>query len=245
MSIKITYLTVVRVLTQILHDRRTLVILLVVPCVLLTLLRFIFNGRSDIFDQIGLMLLGIFPFTSMFLVTSVAMLRERVSGTLERLLSTPANKLDLLFGYGIAFALIAIVQAGVASAVTYLLLGLESQGSIATVLMIAAATAILGSSTGLLTSAFAQTEFQALQFMPAVVVPQILLCGLIWPREQMSTALQAISNVLPLRYSAGALREVETYPLPTGTMWRDLLVVAAFAVVLLAAAAATLRRRTA
>ncbi|MBJ8339540.1 MULTISPECIES: ABC transporter permease [Antrihabitans] len=245
MSVRITLNTVGRVLTQIWHDRRTLAVLLLVPCMLLTLLRFIFDGRPDIFDQIGLMLLGIFPFVSMFLVTSVAMLRERVSGTLERLLSTPVQKLDLLFGYGIAFALVAIIQASVASAVTYGLLGLRSQGSVAVVILIAASTAVLGSSTGLLTSAFAKSEFQALQFMPAIVVPQILLCGLIWPREEMSGALQALSNVMPLRYAAEALREVETYPLPTDLMWRDLAVIVVFALLLIAGGAATLRRRTA
>ncbi|MFH5208467.1 ABC transporter permease [Antrihabitans sp. NCIMB 15449] len=245
MSVRITLNTVGRVLTQIWHDRRTLAVLLLVPCMLLTLLRFIFDGRPDIFDQIGLMLLGIFPFVSMFLVTSVAMLRERVSGTLERLLSTPVQKLDLLFGYGIAFALVAIIQASVASAVTYGLLGLRSQGSVAVVILIAASTAVLGSSTGLLTSAFAKSEFQALQFMPAIVVPQILLCGLIWPREEMSGALQALSNVMPLRYAAEALREVETYPLPTDLMWRDLAFIVVFALLLIAGGAATLRRRTA
>lgn len=245
MSLKITFNTVGRVLTQIWHDRRTLAVLLLVPCMLLTLLRYIFDGRPDIFDQIGLMLLGIFPFVSMFLVTSVAMLRERVSGTLERLLSTPVQKLDLLFGYGIAFALVAIVQASVASAVTYGVLGLRSQGSVAVVILIAASTAVLGSSTGLLTSAFAKSEFQALQFMPAIVVPQILLCGLIWPREEMSGALQALSNVMPLRYAAEALREVETYPMPTDLMWRDLAVIVVFALLLIAGGAATLRRRTA
>jgi ABC-2 type transport system permease protein len=245
MSIKITLNTVLRVLTQIRHDHRTLAVLLLVPSVLLILLKNIFADRPDIFDQIGLMLLGIFPFVSMFLVTSVAMLRERVSGTLERLLSTPVHKLDLLFGYGIAFAMVAVVQATIATAVSYLLLGLRSQGSPAVVIVIAAATAVLGSSTGLLTSAFARTEFQALQFMPAVVVPQILLCGLIWPREDMSAFLQAVSHAVPLRYAAEALGEIETYPLPTDLMWRDLLIIVAFAVVLLAGGAATLRRRSA
>jgi ABC-2 type transport system permease protein len=244
MSIKITLNTALRVLTQIQHDHRTLAVLLLMPSLLLILLKNIFADRPDIFDQIGLMLLGIFPFVSMFLVTSVAMLRERVSGTLERLLSTPVHKLDLLFGYGIAFAMVAVVQAAVATAVSYLLLGLQSQGSPAVVIVIAASTAGLGSSTGLLTSAFARTEFQALQFMPAIIVPQILLCGLIWPREEMSSLLQAVSHAVPLRYAAEALGQIETYPLPTNLMWRDLLIIVAFAVVLLAGGAATLRRRS-
>lgn len=236
--------TTARVLTQIRHDRRTVGLLLVVPSVLLTLLRFVFNGRPDIFDQLGLMLLGIFPYVSMFMVTSVAMLRERTTGTLERLMSTPLSKMDLLLGYGLAFAAVAVVQAAVAATVAYQFLGLESQGSIAAVLLIVIATAVLGSSTGLLTSAFAQSEFQAMQFMPALVIPQLLLCGLVWPREEMSGFLQGLSNVVPLRYAAQGLTEIGTYPHPTTTMWIDLAVVAAFAAASLLTGAVTLRRRS-
>lgn len=243
MSPRLTWWTVRRVLTQLRHDRRTIALILVVPSVLLALLRYVFDGRPDIFDQIGLLLLGIFPFTSMFLITSVAMLRERTTGTLERLLSMPLHKLDLLLGYGIAFALVAMVQAAVAATVAYGLLGLQTQGAVAVVLLIVVATAVLGSSTGLFTSAFARTEFQALQFAPSIIIPQLLLCGLIWPREEMAGPLRAVSNVVPLRYAAEALGEVGTYPLPTTLLWRDLAVVLAFGLVLLALGAVTLRRK--
>lgn len=244
MSIRLTLWTAARVLNQLRHDRRTIGLILIVPSVLLTLLHFVFDARPDIFDQIGLLLLGIFPFTSMFLITSVAMLRERTTGTLERLLSMPLNKLDLLVGYGLAFAAVAVVQATVAAAVAYRLLGLQTQGQMAVVLVIVVATAVLGSSTGLFTSAFARTEFQALQFAPAVIIPQLLLCGLIWPREEMSGPLQGASNVVPLRYAAEALGEVGTYPQPTVLLWRDLAIILAFGVTLLALGAATLRRRS-
>ncbi|MEU2033806.1 ABC transporter permease [Nocardia amamiensis] len=244
MSLRLTGWTALRVLNQLRHDRRTIGLILVVPSVLLTLLRFVFDDRPDIFDQIGLLLLGIFPFTSMFLITSVAMLRERTTGTLERLLSMPMNKLDLLLGYGIAFAVVGMVQAVVAATVAYRLLGLQTQGRIAVVLLIVVSTAVLGSSTGLFTSAFARTEFQALQFAPSVIIPQLLLCGLIWPREEMAGVLQAASNVVPLRYAAEALGEVGTYPLPTTLLWRDLVVVLVFGVAFLALGAVTLRRRS-
>ncbi|MFF2554434.1 ABC transporter permease [Nocardia sp. NPDC058058] len=244
MSISLTLATTARVLTQVRHDRRTIALVITVPSLLLALLRYIFVDRLDIFDQIGLMLLGIFPFTSMFLITSVAMLRERVSGTLERLLSTPLHKLDLLFGYAIAFAALAAVQASIACAIAYGLLDLRTQGNIATVLLIAVSTAILGCCTGLLTSAFARTEFQALQFMPAIVFPQILLCGLIWPRADMSTPLQLASDIMPLRYAAEAMSEVGTFPLPTTTLWLDLLILALFAIATLLGGAATLRRQS-
>ncbi len=231
-----------RILRQLKHDKRTIGLLIVVPNLLLTLLYFMFDSR--IFNGLALIMLGIFPFLIMFLITSIAMLRERTTGTLERLLTTPLRKTDLLFGYGIAFGLAATIQAAVVSVVAYLFLGLDTQGSPGYVIVIAAANAVLGVALGLLASAFAKTEFQAVQFMPVVVLPQILLCGLFVAREQMAGWLQAISDVLPLTYSVEALQEVGRFADPTSTMWRDLAIVGGAVVVALVAAAATLRRRT-
>jgi ABC-2 type transport system permease protein len=180
----------------------------------------------------------------MFLITSIAMLRERTSGTLERLFTTPVGKLDLLFGYGIAFGLAAAVQAAVASGIAYWVFDMQVAGSIGLVILIAVANAVLGVALGLLCSAFARTEFQAVQFMPVVVVPQLLLCGLFVPRALMAGWLQGISDALPLSYSVEALTEVGAHPDPTGMMWRDLFIVVGAVVVALALGAATLRRRT-
>src|SRR5919201_61068 len=119
MSPRITLQTTARILRQLRHDPRTIALLLVVPTLLLTLMRYVFDAQPQIFDRVGLIMLGVFPFIAMFLITSVAMLRERTTGTLERLLTTPMHKLDLLLGYGLAFALAAAVQAGVVSAVAY------------------------------------------------------------------------------------------------------------------------------
>jgi ABC-2 type transport system permease protein len=244
MSPRITVATSGRILRQLRHDRRTVAMLIVVPVLLLTLLYFMYHNAGPTFDRIALIMLGVFPFVIMFLVTSIAMLRERTSGTLERLLTTPLGKLDLLFGYGTAFGLAAAVQASVAVGATYWLLGLETTGSPTIVVLIAVVNAILGVALGLFCSAFARTEFQAVQFLPVVVVPQILLCGLFVPRDEMVGWLQAISNVLPLSYAVDALVQVGRYADPTPTMWRDLTVVVGAAVVALVLAAATLRRRT-
>jgi ABC-2 type transport system permease protein len=244
MSPRITFATTGRILRQLRHDRRTVVLLLVVPVLLLTLLYFMYHNAGPTFDRISLIMLGVFPFVIMFLVTSIAMLRERTTGTLERLLTTPLGKLDLLFGYGIAFGLAAAAQAAVAVGAAYWLLGLETTGSAALVVVIAVVNAILGVALGLFCSAFARTEFQAVQFLPVVVVPQILLCGLFVPREQMVGWLQAVSDVLPLTYAVEALAQVGRYADPTATMWRDLTVVVGAAIAALILAAATLRRRT-
>ena len=243
MSARITAATTLRVLQQIRHDPRTIGLLLVVPGALLWLLHELLGDLA--FDRLGAPMLGIFPFISMFLVTSIAMLRERTTGTLERLMSLPLGKLDLLLGYGIAFAALAVVQATVTSLVAFGLLGLDSQGPAWLIVVLAVANALLGMALGLFLSAFAQTEFQAVQFMPAFVLPQILLAGLLVPRERMAEPLEWISHALPLTYAYDALAQVTATGEVDGRLWRNLGVVAGCIVLALALGAATLRRRTA
>ena len=245
-----TAATAGRVLRQLRHDPRTIAMMLLVPGLLLGLLYLLWAdlptppGQVSTFDRIGLTMLGIFPFVVMFLVTSIAMLRERTSGTLERLLTTPLSRPALLAGYGCAFGLAAAVQALVTVAVATTVYDLEVAGPPALVVLIAVVDAVLGVALGLLASAFASSEFQAVQFMPVIVLPQFFLCGLLVPREQMAGWLQAVSDVLPLTYAVDALQEVGRSTEPTGTMWVDVAVVAGAAALALALAAGTLRRRT-
>jgi ABC-2 type transport system permease protein len=245
MSPRLTLVTAGRILRQLRNDKRTIAMIIVIPTVLLTLLRYLFDAQPPVFDRIGLIMLGVFPLVVMFLLTSVAMLRERTSGTLERLLTTPIGKADILFGYGLAFAVAAAVQAAVVSVVSYWLLGLDTLGEQWLVIVIATANAVLGVALGLFFSAFANSEFQAVQFMPAVILPQVLLCGMFTPRDQMADWLKVISDVLPMSYAVEALAEVGANSEPTGTMWRDLGIIVGCVVVALFAGAATLRRRTA
>lgn len=245
MSARITLATAARVGQQLRRDPRTLALILVVPCVLMWLLSEIFGSDSRTFQEIAVPMLGLFPFIIMFLVTSITMLRERTGGTLERLMTTPLHKFDLLAGYGIAFALVAALQAIVVSGVAYLLIGLDTEASAGIVIVLAIANAVCGTALGLLVSAFANTEFQAVQFMPAVIFPQILVCGLFVARDQMAQWLQYLSDVMPLTYAYGALAEVSEHGEMTNTAWIDLAVVAGVALLALAAGAATLRRRTA
>jgi ABC-2 type transport system permease protein len=250
LSPRLTVATAGRVLRQLRHDHRTVAMLLVLPSLLLGLLYVLWKdvpslpGQPGIFDRVGLTMLGILPFVVMFLVTSIAMLRERTSGTLERLLTTPLARLDLLLGYGAAFGLAAAAQALVTVTVATTVYDLDVAGSIWLVVLIAVVDAVLGVALGLLASAFARTEFQAVQFMPVVVLPQVFLCGLLIPVDQMAGWLQAISNVLPLTYAVDALQEVGSSAEVTGTLWLDVAVVAGAALLALALAAATLRRRT-
>jgi ABC-2 type transport system permease protein len=250
MNLRMMLATAGRVLDQLRHDRRSIALILVVPALLLTAVYFLFEnetlpaGVPRTFDRVGLMMLAIFPFVVMFLVTSITMLRERTSGTLERLLTTPIHKADLLFGYALAFSVMAALQSLVATAVAYWIFGLDIKGSPALVVMVAVVNAVLGVALGLFCSAFARTEFQAVQFMPVVVVPQILLCGLFVARSRMNGFLEALSNMLPLTFSVDALQEIAGNSTATAAMWQDVGIMASVVLAVLVLAALTLRRST-
>ncbi|KQW47000.1 antibiotic ABC transporter permease [Nocardioides sp. Root1257] len=242
MSPRILGAVTARVILQVRCDPRTLVLLLVLPCVLITLLWWMFEN-TPYFDQFGPAVLAMFPFIVMFLVTSVTTLRERSGGTLERLLAMPMGKIDFLGGYAVAFGAVAAIQAVLAVGLSVGVLGLDVQGPVWLLAVVAIADAVLGTALGLFVSAFARTEFQAVQFMPLVVIPQILLCGLFVPTDQLPDALEWVSRVLPLTYAVDAMQTL-TVTADTGDVWQDLAVIAGYAVVVLVLGAATLRRRT-
>jgi ABC-2 type transport system permease protein len=242
-SARVTIATALRVLRQLRRDPRTIALVFVVPPLLLTLFKYVFYGQPETFDRIGGPLVGIFPFVLMFVITSITMLRERTTGTLERLMTLPLSKLDLLLGYGLAFGLVAAVQATVTAVVAFGLLGLDVEGSIVVVVLLAIGNALLGMALGLLASAFAQTEFQAVQFMPALVLPQFLLCGLLVARDQMAPVLEWISYLLPLTWAYDGLQRAVDGG-DAALIARDAAIVFAVTLLALALAAATLRRRT-
>ena len=239
-----TLATARRVLTQLRHDPRTVALMLVVPCVLVGLLAWVYAGTPT-FDSVGAPLLGVFPFVVMFLVTSVATLRERSSGTLERLLTMPLGKLDLLLGYSLAFGAVALVQALLVSTLSLTVFGLDIAGPAWLLVVVALVDALLGMALGLLVSAFAASEFQAVQFMPAFVLPQFLLCGLLVPRAEMPEVLYAVSSGLPLSYAVDALRATASSATIDGDTWLDIAAVLGSVLLSLVLDAGTLRRRTA
>ena len=243
MSPRIALATTARVVAQLRRDPRTLAMLFVVPPILMTLFKYVFDRAPQTFDRVGAPLVGIFPLIIMFLITSIAMLRERTSGTLERLMSMPLAKLDLLVGYGLAFAGLAAAQAGVASAVAFGLLGVDTAGPVWAVLLLAVGNALLGMALGLFLSAFATSEFQAVQFMPAVIIPQLLLAGLFAPRARMPAALRHVSDFLPFTYASEALARVARDE-GGARLWLDVGVVAGSIVLALLLGSVTLRRRT-
>jgi ABC-2 type transport system permease protein len=243
MNLSVTRATALRVITQLRHDRRTIAMLVLVPTVLLVLLRYVFNQQHT-FDRIAPMLLGLFPFVVMFLVASVGTLRERRSGTLERLMTMPMGRLDFLVGYGIAFGLIALVQVAVVATITFTWLGLTIAGDLWLLILVTVLSALLGTTLGLAVSAFARSEFQAVQFLPVFVLPQALLCGLFAPRDGMARWLQIISDVLPLTYAVDATVRITGSSAVGAELVKDLGITAGCILLALTLGATTLRRRT-
>ncbi|MDY7543099.1 MULTISPECIES: ABC transporter permease [unclassified Cryobacterium] len=238
-----TLATAGRVLTQIRHDPRTIVLLLVVPSLLIGLVAWIFSD-TPVFDTIGPAMIALFPFIVMFLVTSITTLRERRTGTLERLLSMPLGKGDFILGYTLAFGLLAVLQSAVAVGYAVWVCGLTIAGSVWLLLAVAVADAVLGTTFGLLASAFARTEFQVVQFMPALVFPQILLGGIFLPRDQLPDALRIISDWLPLSHAIDALQAVASNSQDTAYIGGELLIIGAWIVGAVVLGSITLRRRT-
>jgi len=233
-----------RILRQLSHDHRTLALIFIVPLVLLSLLRWMFNDSIDAFNAVGPALLGVFPFALMFIVTSITTLRERVSGTMERLMAMPIGKLDFVLGYTLAFGLLAVIQALLASVLLLYVFNMPVAGPDWFLIVMALANALLGTSLGIFVSAFARTEFQAVQFMPAIVLPQLLIGGLFMPLEAMPDLLAAIAHFMPLTYAIDALNEIANHADITATAWRDFGIVVACGAAAVALGALTLRRRS-
>jgi ABC-2 type transport system permease protein len=207
-----------RVLAQLRHDPRTLALLFVVPPVLITVLKYVFQGETREFNNLAPMLLGIFPMVMMFLITSIATLRERSSGTLDRLMTMPVSKLDFILGYALAFAGLACVQAVITGTVMLGLLNVTVLGGTLPTLL-------------------------AVQFMPAFLFPQLLTCGLFVVREQMARPLQWFADVMPLTYSVDAMKQVTMHANWTATHTRDILVIIVYALAALILGSITIRRQ--
>lgn len=242
--LKATFATAGRVLQQLSHDPRTIALIFLVPCLLLSLLRWMFTDNISTFDHFAPALLGVFPFVIMFIITSITTLRERVIGTMERLMTTPLGKFDLIVGYMIAFGILAIIQALLASSLLLFVFDLNVAGPEWFLVVVALADALLGTALGLFVSAFASSEFQAVQFMPAFVLPQFLIGGLFVPLASMPDLLESIAYFLPLTYVIDALTAVVKNTDITGDMWRDLWVVIAFTIGAILLGGLTLKRKT-
>ena len=239
-----TLATAGRVLRQLRHDHRTLVLMFGLPTVLLGLLALMLLDSPGTFDLWGPPILGIFPLIIMFIVTSVATLRERTSGTLERLLAMPLGRGDLLAGYVLAFGLIGIIQAAIVSAFAFWVYGMQIPGSPLLLAVVAVLDAVLGTAMGLAASSVARTEFQAVQMMPALIFPQLFLAGLLVPRDDLPTVLLWPSWLMPMSYTVDAANAAVANADVTGDYVAAVAMTLVFVIASLVIGGVTLRRAT-
>tara|TARA_Y100001001_G_C7980091_1_gene299061 strand:- start:29 stop:757 length:729 start_codon:yes stop_codon:yes gene_type:complete len=194
-----------RIIRQIIKDRRSVALIVLAPVLVMTLVGFSLFDERDILNRIIPALLGVFVLFFTFLLTGVSFLRERSQGTLERLKITPVSRADLLVGYLLGFLLFAMLQSVVILAYTVLVLPVSYQGEIWQVFVVLVLLTIVAVSLGILVSTFAKNEFQVVQFIPLVIVPQIFLTGVVVPVEDMPWLLENVSKVLPLTYAVDML----------------------------------------
>lgn len=244
------FATVARIGAQLHSDPRTVGIVMLLPVVLITLLYFVMidvptpPGAPEPFDDIGPIMLAVLPMMLMFLVTSITMLRERTSGTLERLLTTPLTRWNLLASYGLVFGLLGVAQASLLAAFVLGVYGVDIEGPLWVILLISLLDALVGVSFGLLASAYARTEFQAVQFMPMFIGPQLFLCGLFAPVDQMPDVLAAVARVLPMTWAADAVLDVTANAEVWGGTWLGIGLLAGLVLGMLVVAASSMSRRT-
>ncbi|MDQ6747752.1 MAG: ABC transporter permease, partial [Candidatus Dormibacteraeota bacterium] len=205
------------------------------------------RGRLDALDLLGAAFIGVVVFFLVFIVTSVVFLRERTGGTLERLMASPISRGELVVGYMVALGLLTLLQSLVVLFFSLAVLHIHNQGSVLLVLLFTALIGLGAANLGIFISVFSRSEFQAVQFVPVVVAPQVFLAGLIFPVDTEPWPLRLVSDVLPLTYGIRGLRDVMIHGsgLATGEVIRDLLVLLLFAVLALVASGASLRRRVA
>jgi ABC-2 type transport system permease protein len=197
-------------------------------------------GYEDLstFDNFGSILIGFLIFFFVFLVAGISFLQERTSGTLEKLLSTPIRRWEIVLGYVLGFGVVTVIQSIIVSLYVVYVLGVMMVGSLFLVLLITFCTSMLALTLGILLSTAANNEFQMIQFVPVVIVPQVFFSGLF----QLSPFWAAVGKIMPLYYVADALKEVMIRGNGIETIYSDLLVMICLSLVFMFANTLLLKR---
>ena len=242
MSLDRTLAIAGRIINQIIRDHRSLALIIVAPVVVMALVGFSFADQQDVLNRVAPALMAVFALFFTFMLTGVSFLRERAQGTLERLLTTPVGRADILVGYLLGFLLFAALQSLAILLFTILALQIDYQGALWQIFVLLMVLTIVAVNLGIFISTFARNEFQVVQFIPLVLAPQIFLSGVILEVQELPGYFQAIARVLPLRYAVDGLQGIMLRGETLGDVALELGVLAGFAVVLMALAAATVRR---
>jgi ABC-2 type transport system permease protein len=243
----------VRVIQQVTRDHRTMALILVVPLVVMALIGVSFPenmvvptpaGPVPVLDNIAPALLATLALFFSFLLTGISFLRERSQGTMERLMASPVSRTDIAVGYLLGFFGFALVQTLIIVLFTIYVLGVSYHGDLWQLFVFQIVIITGAVNLGIFISTFARNEFQMIQFIPLIIVPQIFLSGVLWPVDQMPNYLQWLSDILPLKYGVDGLRQIMLYGKTLLDVGFDFIVLVAFAVVTSVLAAITLRRGT-
>lgn len=230
-----------RVCRQLLRDRRTIALIVVVPMVVMTLIGLSFPEEM-VLDYIAPALLATMALFFSFLLTGISFLRERSQGTMERLMASPVSRLDVVLGYLFGFFLFALAQTLIILLFTIYVLDVNYSGDLWQIFVFQIVIIAGAVNLGIFISTFARNEFQMVQFIPLILFPQIFLCGVIWPVEQMPEYLQWIGRFLPLKYGVDGLRDIMLSGMSLIDVWFELLVLVGFTVATSILATFTLRR---
>ena len=230
-----------RVIRQLIRDRRTMAMIVVVPMVVMTLIGLSFP-EGMVLDRIAPALLATMVLFFSFLLTGISFLRERSQGTMERLMASPVSRLDVVLGYLFGFFLFALAQTLIILLFTIYVLDVNYSGDLWQIFVFQIVIIAGSVNLGIFISTFARNEFQMVQFIPLILFPQIFLCGVIWPVEQMPEYLQWIGRFLPLKYGVDGLRDIMLSGMSLIDVGFELLVLVGFTVVTSVLATLTLRR---
>ena len=241
-SVDRTLAIALRILRQISRDRRSLALIIVAPIVVMALVGFSFGDQQGVLDRIAPGLIAVFVLFFTFVLTGVSFLRERAQGTLERLLTTPVGRADILVGYTTGFFVLAMVQSVIVVTFTLLVLEVNYQGSIWQIWTVLVPLVVVGVSLGVFISTFARNEFQVVQFIPLLMAPQIFLSGVIAEVDKMPAVLEVLAYLLPLTYAVDGLQDIMLRGDSLGSLGLELGVLALYVVALLTAAAVAVRR---
>jgi len=232
-----------RIIHQMIRDRRTIGLLVVVPVVIASLIGVSIPNKS-ILDNTAPAILAMLILFFGFILTGISFLRERSQGTLERLMASPVSRLDIVGGYLLGFLLFALIQTMIIFFYIIYVLKVSFHGDLWQILVFQIIIAIGAICLGTFFSIFARNEFQMMQFIPLIILPQIFLCGLLWPVSQMPDYLQWIAKVLPLTYGVDGIRALMLQGKNLLDIGKEVGVLAAYAVGLMILASLTLRRGT-
>ncbi len=230
-----------RVVRQLTRDRRTMALIFIVPVVVMTLIGLSFP-QAGVLDYIAPALLATLALFFGFLLTGISFLRERSQGTLERLMASPLSRLDIVVGYLCGFFIFALAQTLIILLFTIYVLDVNYRGDLWQIFIFQVVVIIGAVNLGIFVSTFARNEFQMVQFIPLIILPQVFLCGVIWPVEQMPDYLQWLSVVLPLTYAVDGLRNIMLSGQSLMDVGLELAVLVGFTILISIIAAVTLRR---